>query len=214
MRSTSVTGTVRRDLFLENKLDTRYKTVFSKYFAISFDILIFIIINYVILFFDKNLNYLYMKYATILYCLYLIICHSIFGKTLGKAIYSLTVLNIDELKKISIFQSIIRELVPLIFAIFYTILKDNIKISYFVNNSFNIYNVLLISYTLFYFGWYISELLIILFNNKRRGLNDIISKVVIIKNKQLNLYKIIFGIIIVIILNILSILPDLIILLN
>jgi uncharacterized RDD family membrane protein YckC len=126
----------------------------------------------------------YLAYM-LLFRLYSILLHGWFGQTLGKMACGVIILDVSEHKKLSMFQAIKRDILPVItffiYAAIFTplILQKNFPVLWEeapVTHKILIYSILI---------WTILELITMLASKKRRALHDFIAGSVVVKKAYL-----------------------------
>ena len=120
-----------------------------------------------------------ITFATFLPFVYSVYFHNKSGQTIGKRLVGVKVIDIDDINKISFYQAILRECIYLIAAVVglsYTLFlttqtdKPNFVIDAYVDFlNFPIYL------------WPLLELVTMLTNYKRRSINDLLAKTVVVR---------------------------------
>ena len=163
-------------------MDNRYNNFWRRIFAATIDEIILIPLSLLIGYIDVNTIYTFVVTSftySLLYSFYFIYLHKKYGKTIGKKLLSIEVMSADETHRISFLQSIKRD--GILFAM------DNILIMYFsiIAIKENVIETSLHNYTttvsICSIGWILIEILTMIFNKKRRALNDYLGNTVVIK---------------------------------
>ena len=161
----------------EGRLNYKYSTLFPRVAAMLLDGYIIVLIRWVEAAFLKNTSGLLHKVPQFLFMadivLYSILFHLFFGQTIGKKLVGIKVVNYDNEAQISYKQAILRDFFPLLAMIYLCFAKD-------------LNNVDLISahkiMALVFFVWYFVEIITMLFNKKRRAIQDFIARTISVRN--------------------------------
>jgi uncharacterized RDD family membrane protein YckC len=102
--------------------------------------------------------------------IYSIFCHFKYGQTIGKAIMKIKVLTVEEIQ-LSIKHAVLRDCVPLIFLVFGLITSHSLNEKNFEFTAIDYVSII----------WGATEIITMLFNNKRRAIHDFIAGTVVVK---------------------------------
>ncbi len=165
----------------------KYHAFWRRFFALFIDGLIFLplwlIENWV---YSSGVSgfplYIWLVISSSAMVVYIVWMHGAYGQTLGKMVTGVKVLDVSE-SKLSYKQAVLREILPILllplnFYDAYLIVYGNIDPDTFAN-SLSAQLLVIVAFAVF--GWFILELVTMLFNKKRRALHDFIAGSVVIK---------------------------------
>ena len=162
----------------------KYETAKPRFLALFIDSLVFLpltILSYAVG--DSNLPlvifYLWVLVVNLAYPFYTILMHARYGQTLGKMVAKVKVVDLND-NPITIQHAVMRELPQIIFnsSLIFVSLPNTVQAqdaSYFSISSVTS----IIGFSVIF--WSISDILVFLFNDKRRALHDFIAKTVVIR---------------------------------
>jgi uncharacterized RDD family membrane protein YckC len=173
-------------------IELKYRTFWRRFCAAWIDALILsplIFLNDLIWGYHSHLSTFLLLLWYAIYCVvfpaYDIILHGKYGQTVGKMVMKVKVLDITE-SPLSMFKAFKREIIPLCFILVGFILdapKVLSGVSIMNPNNFQ-YDVAFYFTMASTFGWFIVEMITMLFSRKRRALHDFIAGSVVIKLAQ------------------------------
>lgn len=163
----------------------KYQTIFPRFIALLIDLLLVVPIGLI----DEAMkglnllpiiNYIWLIISAFAFSLYFIITQGLYGKTLGKKIMKVKVVDISE-NPITFYHSFLRELPNLLFnfSSLFVITSPNLmntdqNFNFSLNSLGNIIFFLMIA-------WGLADLGTALINNKSRAIHDYIAGTVVIK---------------------------------
>lgn len=164
----------------------KYHTFLRRFFASFIDGLIFLPIGIIDHIMWQNPNSLsvliiwYLFYRTS-FIAYSVVSHGIFGKTIGKKICKVTVLDVSE-RKLPFIKAVLRDLFPII-VLFLSLPFELVSVwegvNPFTKQEYSILDWIAMSS---FYIWFVVEIVTMLSNKKRRALHDYIAGSVVIKD--------------------------------
>ncbi|MBX2849425.1 MAG: RDD family protein [Acidiferrobacterales bacterium] len=114
--------------------------------------------------------------------MYLIIMHGVYGQSLGKMVAGVRVLNHKTETKIGVLQALRRESVNLALNVVWAMMILAVAISVELTGTITTgFAYMIIGFGFLTLAWSLSELVTMLFNEKRRALHDFIGKTVVVR---------------------------------
>lgn len=159
----------------------KYHTFGRRFIAILIDSLIFIPFSLIHLPFSNRYNFIYFGLIYILFwSLYTILLHYKYGQTIGKAMMDIKVLNLNEKDPLSLKNSFLRESIwllgqLLIVAIYFFKAAKTLSFNVEIVDEYKYWT------STFSFTWALIEVLTMFLNSKRRSIQDIIARSIVIK---------------------------------
>jgi uncharacterized RDD family membrane protein YckC len=163
-------------------VDIKYQTGLRRLIAAIIDGLIFLPIGFI----DSGISFssesivahnIWLISISFLPILYSIFFHYYYGRTVGKALTGIKVLDISESRRMTFSQSCKRDI--------FLVLAQSFSVIYFLSTAGKFENTLFDSASLpdnFVILWTVIELITMLSNTKRRALHDFIAKSVVIRS--------------------------------
>ena len=181
------------------KPEPKYDTFWGRFWAIFFDLallgLIYIIIDQLFIGEEySNVRLIITVIETFAIYIYKIVMHAAFGKTLGKMLFGVIVVNKDE-SQLTLGRSTLREIIPLgIFATFGIIAgpvlsirpEYGMAIDDFINKSSIIEIVFVIFMSLICFGWELAIFVSLQISSKRSSIQDKLSRTIILRQGNIS----------------------------
>ena len=168
----------------------KYNTFNGRFWAGFLDGLIlmpFALCDYIFLKPDNSLFIVipWLIISYLLYFVYSIVLHWKYGQTVGKRIMKVSVVNASEENGLSLRQAILRDSIPLILQVLllFKLVLVTIRIGHYSEMDI-IQESILLSYVSL--GWFITEVVTMLTNKKRRALHDFIANTVVINSNAKN----------------------------
>ncbi len=177
--------------------DKVYAGFLRRFGSMLIDFIILLIINYSLYFFDSisfSLTILISVFSVIFFSIYTIYFHYKYGATLGKIVFGIKV-TLPNGEAIRLKQAVLRSSVDIFFSILFLMATVNamngIDYEHYVTLAWeerNTYTLLLlpawyIMVSSFEQVWIWSELLVLLFNKRKRAIHDFIAGTVVIKKE-------------------------------
>jgi uncharacterized RDD family membrane protein YckC len=173
-------------------IERRYQTFWPRFWSGWIDTLVFIPLWVVSYFIWKNHQHLSVYlvlfwYAinSFSYLIYSVLMHGKFGQTLGKMATSVKVCDISE-NQLSMSQAIRRDIIPLGLAAI-----DIVIYAPKILSGVDIWDASAMNYDAYFgfmefasLGWFMTEIITMLFSQKRRALHDFIAGSVVIRLPQ------------------------------
>ena len=166
----------------------RYSTFGARFFAGFIDGLVFIPISIIDAFFIKSPDdgvALFLIWSAITYSsywLYSVLLHARYGQTLGKRVMGVKVLDVSESRIPTLSQAFLRDAVyiamntaTLVYLILLVIRGEYTAVA--LNESAPEHIMTWIG-----LGWFVTEVLTMLTNDKRRALHDFIARTVVVRS--------------------------------
>ncbi len=180
MPNPQLTGNVIRS---NKMIEYRYQTFLTRFFAGIIDGIIFIpldLINYAFSSEKATIIAIWYILYSFSFLAYSILMHGFFGRTLGKWITGVIVIDASERKILSLRQAFFRDMIPTVFTIIGVILTLPAVMSQSsISNSELEFPHLFGSVMVV---WFLAEIVTLLFNKRRRALHDFIAHSVVVRH--------------------------------
>jgi len=187
------------------KTDAKYDTIYGRFFALFFDLALYGLLFGLLEFVLRTKNYAKAEFIIAVIeafgiYIYKIVMHAAFGKTLGKMLFGVVVLNRDE-SRLSIGHSIIRDAIPLSIIGTISVIAGPIfsyqpgyesQLDKFINNGSIIEIVIGAVLSIFYVVWEIAVFISMQINPKRLSIQDGLSKSIVIRDHRIKISRIAF----------------------
>lgn len=167
-------------------MNTRYDTFWERFSAGVLDGAVFLplTLGYSFLLPHANtaVNIIWLFFYVFARPVYTILMHGKYGQTLGKMVTGVILLNANETRTINYEEAFWREAPVLIMLIFYVILKvyySLVPVGH-SDTSLMLYDILGYAQLV----WFLTEVITMLLNDKRRALHDYIANTVAIQKKE------------------------------
>ncbi|NLW47457.1 MAG: RDD family protein [Firmicutes bacterium] len=163
--------------------DNLYKTLGERIMAFIFDVILleFVRLIFSFIFCNNGIRYIFgALFDPILFFIYRVSMHVIYGQTIGKKIWHIKVVDIETLKILKFHQVILREMILFLGILFNNSLK-RLSIEQFYHHNYNDWFIsgLEIGATLF-LVLLIIDFIVMITNKRKRALHDYIAKSVIV----------------------------------
>jgi len=171
---------------MPNPVAPKYDTITARFVAGIIDGFVLLPIGFL----DEILRYFQMRWLTIVWLpifyssfwLYYVIAHRVYGKTVGKYVMKVSVVDVNDEGQISRKQAFLREgfyilmntysMVISLYALFYSVEENSTPI-------------MIAAFVMLFgsFAWFMLEVISALTNDKRRAIHDLIAGTVVVKQE-------------------------------
>lgn len=165
------------------RIASKYHTFWQRFFALLVDFIALVILYLAILKLLQALGWWTIPVALVFqyfyFLSYSVICHGLYGKTLGKLATGIVVRDAKAEQSIGFKHALLRDSVPLVIAliVFITVLFAYVEGGYLTKAQQN----LIVWVGSFQGIWFLLELITMLLNSKRRALHDFIGGTVVVR---------------------------------
>lgn len=166
----------------------RYRTFWRRFWAQLIDGLVFLVPAMILLLalrpaFDDTgrLNAWIQEILQYAFLLYSILMHARYGQTVGKFVVGVKVVDVNERQDLSFRQAVLRDAVPLLLTVVATLFFFTFGTRYDADGLTGISAILANVVGLITGLWGLTELVTMLFNQKRRAVHDFIAGTVVIR---------------------------------
>lgn len=170
--------------------ERKYQTFWLRFLAFIIDGIVVFLLRMALLFLAGELpsvSALLIIAAIIPFLpfVYTIALHSIYGQTLGKMLFGVKLVGLDETKKVSMKQAVGRDVIPLCLLVFgFLSLRLFDFTSTTVSTQMAIITITSLAIAWLPAIWTLVEVLTMLFHPKRRALQDRLTKSVVVKTNK------------------------------
>jgi len=165
-------------------IETKYQTFWKRLCASWVDGIVFIPFIFIDTWiYNQEISstsiLIYYIFTSLSIYIYSIIMHGYYGQTVGKMALNIKLYSVSE-ERLGFKRSVYRDTVPIVFTlIFITLQAPEILNGINPDTANHTFVSSILIYVII--GWYISEFITMLFNNKRRALHDFIAGSVVVR---------------------------------